>query len=238
MTSLAATPLLCPHCSAPLQVHPKAVFLVCSYCGTHLQVEGTEGARRLAIDQGMAERAPVGLPAKFAVERLGNRLTLHWRWWTPALFFMLFFCIAWDSFLVFWYSMAVGTSAPWIFVVFPIAHVAVGVVITYATLAGFINSTTVEIGQGILRVAHGPLPWQGNQSLNTADVDQLYCTRSASKSEDSESLSYNVMVRTKTGRNVKLVSRLEDLDQALYIEQEIERHLGIADKAMSGEVTR
>jgi hypothetical protein len=238
MTTVTATPLLCPHCSAPLQVHPKAVFLACSYCGTHLQVEGGEGDRRLALDQGATERAPVGLPTKFAVERLGNRLTLRWRWWTPALFFMLFFCIAWDSFLVFWYSMAVGMDAPWIFVVFPIVHVAVGVGITYSTLAGFINSTTVEVGQGNLRIAHGPLPWQGNQLLETADVDQLFCTRAATKSEDSDSLSYNVMVRTKSGRNIKLVSRLEELDQALYIEQEIERHLGVADRAMSGEVSR
>jgi hypothetical protein len=37
---------------------------------------------------------------------------------------------------------------------------------------------------------------------------------------------------------VKLVTGLPERDQAMYIEQEVERHLGIADRHVSGQVRR
>jgi hypothetical protein len=41
-----------------------------------------------------------------------------WRWFTPSVIFLVFFCIAWDSFLIFWYSMAFNSKhVPWIAVV-------------------------------------------------------------------------------------------------------------------------
>ena len=69
--------------------------------------------------------------------------------------------------------MAFQVDAPWIMKVFPIAHVAVGVGLTYYTVAGFVNSTVLRVSEGQLAVRQGPFPWPGNRTLHTSDLDQL-----------------------------------------------------------------
>jgi len=88
-----------------------------------------------------SRRAEVPLPGGMKIDRWGPELTITRRWFSAVLLFLVFFCIAWDSFLVFWYTMAFRADAPWIMKVFPIVHVAVGVGLTYYTIAGFVNST-------------------------------------------------------------------------------------------------
>jgi hypothetical protein len=40
----------------------------------------------------------------------------------------------------------------------------------------------------------------------------------------------------RDGTKLKLLSSLQDLDQALFVEQQIEQHLRIADERVPGEV--
>lgn len=163
--------------------------------------------------------------------------TIVRRWFSPKYVFMAFFCVAWDSFLVFWYSHA--TSGPWIVSVFPIAHVAVGIGLTYSTLAGFFNRTTIAVERGSLSIRHAPVPWMGNRTVATADLDQLFCQQKISgrTNNSGPSVSYAVLARLKDRRILKLLSGLPEADQALFIEQAIETRLGIEDVAVLGELT-
>jgi hypothetical protein len=113
--------------------------------------------------------------------------------------------------------------------------VAVGIGLTYSTVAGLLNTTTLQVGEGTLSVHHGPLPWVGNRVLPTDDIRQLYTERSVSGGK-SKKETFTVHAIVGTGPTISVVSRLEEITQALYIEKEVERHLGIVDERVPGAV--
>ena len=154
------------------------------------------------------------------------------RWYSTKYLGLLFFCIAWDSFLVFWYTMASATGE-WLMIVFPVAHVAVGVSLTYTTIAGFLNSTRIKVTGGRLAIRHGPIPWRNNHDIAVRDLDQLYVKGNMGRGKKSEDFRLCAVLRS--GRSLPLIKGLEQADQALFMEQEIEELLGIIDVAVGDE---
>lgn len=245
--------LKCEQCGAPFQatdLHLERGLAICRACGgvQHLPQRSLpdDGSDSAPHNTPRKPTSDVPLPAQFSLDDDGRNLTIRQRWFHPALFFLLFFAIAWDSFLVFWYSMALGNQGPpggfrWLMIIFPIAHVAVGVGITYGTLAGFLNTTVIRVADGWLSVQHGPLPWLGNVALATDDVDQIYCKRKTHRHRDddgSTSTSMNYEVHAILGeRQVKLLGGLHDPQQALFVEQRLERCLQIEDRPVPGEMS-
>jgi hypothetical protein len=145
--------------------------------------------------------------------------TLRRRWFQAQHVFLFFFCIAWDSFLVFWYGSAFGTDAPWLMIVFPLAHVAVGVGLTYWVLCGFVNRTTLALTPETLSVRHGPLPWRGNGTYGRRDIRGVELTRHVNpNSKASNPQTSNVVSLQLADRSLaKLVSGLTD-EEARFIE--------------------
>ena len=231
----------CRNCGAPLgatELQPERGIATCRFCTT---------VTRLPKPPAPPHRSAKPLvprPAGITVEETPDGLRILRRWFTPALFFLLFFCIAWDSFLIFWYSMALGGGGhgppfPFnlIMIVFPAAHVAVGVGLTYFTIAGFFNRTTIEADAHELRVSHGPVPWKGNWAVPADDVEQLYCQRDTSRSRNSDGHStYKLHAVLKGGARKTLMSHVSEADQVRYVEQELEKHLRIADRRVAGEL--
>jgi hypothetical protein len=184
------------------------------------------------------QRLQVPRPPGFVVDDSGMALTITRRWFSCAFIFLAFFCVAWDSFLVFWYSMAFAMNAPWIFKVFPVIHLAVGIGLTYFTLAGFLNRTTITVDGEALSIHHGPLPWWGNCRLPVDQLEQVYCQQQTNRGRNGVSYSYTVNAVMKEGSKRTLVSGLTEQDHALYIEQQLERYLGIQDRPVPGEMPR
>lgn len=92
-------------------------------------------------------------------------------------------------------------------IVFPIAHLAVGVGLTYYTLAGFLNHSQVIVDRDIFSIRHGPLPWMGNLRVPVSHVKQLYCKESPGKKDGS--ITYQMSVVLKDGRKKDLLSNLD-----------------------------
>ena len=249
--------LQCGQCGAPFRaadLHLDRGIAVCSACGGVQRLPGpitsvTSNDSKTTVKQKPSADVPV--PDRFTVEDDGRELTIRFGWFQWILFFLLFFAIAWDSFLVGWYWML--TSGPFggndgmpgpfklIFFLFPIAHVAVGVGLTYFVLAGFFNSTVIRVADGMLSVRHGPLPWRGNLDLPTDGIEQIYCQNKLCTSRDedghaSTSRHYEVHA-VIDGQKTKLLSGLHEADHALFVEQRLERFLGIKDQAVPGEMT-
>jgi hypothetical protein len=189
-----------------------------------------------------AIRPKAALPPRFKVEEDGQTTRIEWRWFNPLVhLFLAFFCVAWDGFLVVWYGIAFfaakdSSPASVIMMVFPIAHVAVGVGLTYFTLAGFVNRTRVSVSRNQLTIRHGPLPWKGNLELPGKQFTQLYGEEIISRGKNGPTITYNLLALDREGQKVKLLSGLTDKDQVLYLEQTMERRLGIEDAAVAGEV--
>lgn len=166
---------------------------------------------------------------------------MSWRWWKPEIVFLLVFVIAWDAFLLYWY-FGLNEARGLLFKIFPIAHVAVGVGLTYYVLAGFVNRTTVTATSGLC-VQHGPLPWRGNRTIAATDLKQLYVKQVEHTHRDKQwgrttTLTHDLCALLETGREVHLLRRLDHAGQGKYLEHTFEKYLGIDDRRIAGELAK
>jgi hypothetical protein len=184
-----------------------------------------------------ARRSPAPRPREVTLEKQGQSLKLSWRWFSPKYIGLAIFAVVWDAFLCFWYSIAFsGNGMPWIMIVFPLGHVAVGLGISYSVLAGFLNKTTLRIEKARFSVHHDPVPWLGEVNVPVSELEQLYCKEKHTSSKNGSSLSYQLCAVLKDGRKLDLVSGLDSPDVALFVEQQIEDWLQIEDRGVSGEM--
>lgn len=185
----------------------------------------------------MDKQMSVGLPDKLEVNYTGSGFEIARKWFGLSTIIMTVFVVFWDGFLLFWYSLAFGAAhGNLIMVLFPLMHVAIGIGLTYSTVASWLNSTRVKIDQGFVSVRNGPVPWFGNKDFLTGDLKQLYSKETISQGRNSTSATYEVHLITTSGKSEALVKGLETSEQALFIEQEIERHLGIEDVPVRGQL--
>ena len=179
------------------------------------------------------------LPKRVTIARESGILTITYRWFSPKYVFLAFFCIFWDGFLFFWYSVALqkgwdpSNSAVWI----PLFHVAIGAWLTYSTIAGFLNTTRVVVQSGEIAIRHGPLPWFGNRRLGAQGIRQLYREERRSTGEDS-STSYHLNAITGDNRKIPLIRSVPSADVALYLVHEIEKALRIEDRHVAEEMPK
>lgn len=98
--------------------------------------------------------------------------------------------------------------------------------IIYYALCCVFNKETIRITRSELEVKRSPLPFPfpRNQRLDSASIEQLYV-----KEEYLGGDSYQVHTVTKSGSRERLLTGLLE-ERALYLEQEIERFLGIEDR--------
>jgi len=234
--------LQCPSCGGKNAFPPGSDRFVCQYCGNEhfFQLPTHQPAsadRQSGADALKPRRRLTPRPNQVKIEKLDDGLKLSWRWFSLKYIPLAFFCVAWDAFLCFWYSMALGMSnTPWIMIVFPVAHLAVGVGLTYSTLAGFLNTTTIKIDRRVLTVQHDPMPWMGEIKTPIAQLEQFYCKEKRSSSKNGEHFSYQLNAMLKDGRDLSLVSNLESPDIALFLEQQMESWLNIPDTDVAGEM--
>ena len=226
--------LTCPSCGASINVIENSARYRCEYCGNEHLMQGA--ATETAKAEELAPIRPtIPAPSVVKIEKEGQSARIVQRWFSLKYVPMAFFCVAWDAFLCFWYSMALGGSAPWIFIVFPIAHLAVGIGLTYSTLCGFINRTVLEVTRDELSIWFEPLPWLGEKTLKTADLKQLYCKEKVTRGENSSTRQYHLYAVTNEDKEIQLLANLDSPDVALYFEQQIEGWLKITDRTVVGE---
>lgn len=176
--------------------------------------------------QGLDDRvppAPIGY--RDAPSSEPPKLVIRFRWFRWIAVFLVFFCIAWDGFLVTWYTVGLTSGAPLIALVFPILHVAVGVGMTYYTLALLVNRTRIAIEGGRLRVRHGPLPWRG-VDVDASEVSALEVLGEPRKRNRRGRDTFRVMAHVG-GRAVDLMRRMEDEHAARFIAAAISRTLSL-----------
>ena len=228
--------LVCPSCGGKTNFKHSTNRMVCQYCGNE-HIFKLDQPTPLKPMEWFRSRPNQPQPGNVRVNRQDDSLELYWRWFSVKYIPLAFFCVAWDSFLVFWYGMAFGSHAPWIFIVFPIAHLAVGVGLTYTTLAGLLNTTRVRIDEREFSVQHGPLLWPGEVHRPVQELSQLFCRRKPSRSSQG-SANYELAAVLQDGRELSLLSNLDSPDIGLFMEQQIEGWLHIADEPVANELPR
>lgn len=173
---------------------------------------------------------------RLEISRSTFELNIRYRWFSPIAFALVFFCIAWDGFLVFWYGIGLATGdMPAIFFIFPLLHVAVGVGLTYYTICLFVNRSYIDASQRMLTVRHGPLPWpRGNKEIAVADLHQLYVEE---KTGNKGSKYHILRAMLESGDKLTILGNINaPAETLLELERAVEEYIGIVDAPVIGEM--
>jgi len=185
---------------------------------------------------GVHEKPTVEMPRGFSVVEDARGLQIIYRWFSAGFVFLLFFAITWNAILVGWHSMAFAAKS-WFMSVFSIVHTGVGVGLAYIVLCGFVNQTIVSVRDGKLTVRHTPLPWPGNTALDARSLKQLYAKEKVVSTKKGQSYHYALYAIDDSGTRRVVLKKLTSVEQAVFLEQQIERFLQIEDRAVSGEAS-
>ena len=105
-------------------------------------------------------------------------------------------------------------------------------------MVGIGGDDSVQPRHGARPFANGPIPYPGNRTLDAGQISQLYCRERVRRGKQSTYFTYDVNAAIEGQKEQKIVSGLDESEQALFIEQEIERFLKIPDTYVKGEVGR
>lgn len=107
----------------------------------------------------------------------------------------------------------------------------------YAALADFFNHTHFRIAGQQLEVSHDPIPWAGSARYAKHQVRQLYVKEAARAGRRRTNRAYySLHAILRDGRHIRLLGGISSAYDALYLEQQMEARLDIADKAVPGEM--
>ncbi|MFH1469829.1 MAG: hypothetical protein ABIO70_35920 [Pseudomonadota bacterium] len=232
--------LTCRSCGAPIEEgaidRPRGLAR-CAHCGTLTELDMKAPVPQ-AAPRSRITRAPVPMPARFKLEHPGGKLQISWPWLTWKVMAMLAFCVVWDGFIFVHYQKALtGTGdASMMGLLFPLIHAGAGLVITYITLAGMFNTTTITATRHALDIEHSPLPWPGAGPVD--GIAQLYSKEVLHRTKNGRTYTYELHAQLRNGRSRKLIARLDEASQALWLEQTLEAHMQIEDRPVGGEINR
>lgn len=190
--------------------------------------------RKFTIKRTESSSSGMPMPYRSAGKPDRGQLTITRRWVGLQSVFLLVFAASWDAMLVRTLTQF-AVHGPTPILLLPLLHVIAGVVITYIALANLLNSTVITVTAEQLTIRHGPLPWAGNLAVASAELKQLYCSEHLSQRKNDVQRRYGVEAILNDNTRRTLIKGLFDADQALFIEQEIEEHLGIVDVVVPGE---
>ncbi|HEY3449655.1 MAG TPA: hypothetical protein VGK67_25095 [Myxococcales bacterium] len=230
--------LRCRSCGAALRaedIHQDLAIAKCGYCHAIRDLaprgDADPAARQL--------RPQVPMPARFTLDRQGGRLVVEWRWSRATGIAVLIFSGLWNAVLAVSYRLMLASDVQPEAPLFALPFVAVGLALSWFGLACLLNRTRIEVGGGVLGVRHFPVPWRRDRELAAAQIDQLFCREIVNDTDEGTSRSYQLIAVCKPdGRSLTLVSNLDEAQQALFLEQQVEGHLGIADRPVVGAVPK
>lgn len=206
--------LTCKSCRAPLDsrhIDRRNRLAQCPYCGTLADLSHLFPETSMPAAQQPAERPPVPLPETITVERLPNGLRLTHKPQNKITLIII------GLFLLFF---------PLMLLFLPLLYY-------------MLNKTTLVVQGGWLTIEYGPHPWfNRHQRYPLSEIAQLYVKKKTSYSEHGPNITYEVHALLTSHRDIKLVTNLTEPEQGLYIEQEIERYLGLRDHPVAGELSR
>jgi predicted Zn finger-like uncharacterized protein len=232
----------CPHCHAQIlddDVNLNNLVAKCRRCHEVFSFANQVAPPSSNASPSHPARLPAPRPENFRIEEMNDRKRIIHRWFSPMYIGLIAFCLFWDGFLVLWYVIGFTQNGPLMMLLFPLIHVAIGLFLTYFTVAGFFNRTFVDVvADGRLVIQHGPLPWFGNRSLEIAVIRQFFCEQTPvwSRSDNTRSTPWYSVNALVGDQKVKLLGNLEK-GQALFYKQQLEEWLSIQPALVPGAVT-
>jgi hypothetical protein len=221
-------PVHCSSCQAviaPANIDRQRELATCGQCGRLIDLRQQPAAPGVAPDSSgqPRARASVMLPDGMSVTTTATEVVIRRRWLRPKHWFLLLLFASAAAYVGHLWA-TVGASA-WLVVATLFA-----VSFNYNLLSMFVNGTAVIAGAHGVQVQHGPLPspFAFKAAVKKSEIEQLYSAKHGAL--------FSVQAKVKSGETLRLVAPLITAEQALFIEQQLERTLGLVDFAVEGEL--
>jgi len=240
--------ITCPACQGPVAADAINLDQSFAKCGGCHRVFGI--ADQLARLKSPVEKLParprpkVALPRDIQLEDRGSELVYRRRWfhWTAIPAFL--FALLWNAIVGVVALVAWRLEVPDMFILVPAGLAVVGLGLLYYAVCQFFNSTVMRVNAHEITVRQGPLPSPGNRRVETATIEQFYCTERVWMSNSSVSHTthryyrYSLWAMTGNSCSVCLLSGVRSAEHAVFLEQLLESRLKIQDKPVAGELPR
>jgi hypothetical protein len=205
--------------------------------GGHVSCRSCGRVYRSADPTGVAPpRGPVPLPPGMVAKDTEESLFVGFRRLRPTHLFFIGGALAIDLIVALIFRDLAASRPHWTtYLLAPGTYNAVAVILNYLALAALLNRTHLWVKAGRITLRRVPLPCGPTRKVNAAEVDQLF---SRAEYEEGRISFCSVCVLLKNGRWLTLVEKLTSVEQAFFLEWAIERHLGIEDRPVAGEIHR
>jgi hypothetical protein len=229
----------CRYCASEIpaaNINLDNLLAKCANCNAVFNIAGEVGMSSGEKPK-QFKRDNVPMPKYVQVDEGFEELKITRKWFTLYQVPLVFFAVFWNGFMLLWYGIALTTRQGQM-ATFGLLHLAVGLFLIYLVATNFINETLITVNNQSIDIKHGPIPAWGNKTLNPSDIAQIYCKEVISRGRRSTTITYEVSAIMHDQRRESLLTGLYNPEQALYIEQEIERFLGIQNQDVQGEMRR
>lgn len=218
--------ITCPSCSkgvpsTNLSINDK--IAKCDHCDAVFSFK--EEIKDLLVEEKVKQEIirPEGIDLFHFQEELDITLQQPYSVWSAIL---LFFGTLLGILFTFITIVKPGTTvialtiASWLLTVYPI----------YSWINHSKNKIFISINERLLNIEWRPKKGKKDQSFDRQDIDQLYLRRGEG------GFNINMIINGLEGqKHILLVPRVNSLSKARYLEQEIEKHLGIIDREVLEE---
>jgi hypothetical protein len=207
--------LHCSSCQAvigPANIDTRRELATCTRCGRLMDLRQVPRAPAPApgAEDAVRPRARprVQLPFGMSMTTLADRLIIRRRWLRQKHWFLLFIIGGAGAYVAYlWTSLE------------PSVWLVLGTLFVlswnYNLAAMFVNSPL-------------PSPFARNAAATKAQIEQLYSAKHGA--------AFAVQAKLKAGEPLRLVAPLVTAEQAMFVEQTLERVLGLVDFAVEGEL--
>ncbi len=227
--------IICPNCQQQVganDVNIASTIAKCSHCNHLFHIEDQlQQSDDLSTSSPAKKQLNMPMPKGIETYEWGGELHIEqkWRHWLYLIFGI--FSLPWLGAVAAWMWLA-----PFPLSLFGMIHGTVGLIFLYIGITGWLNVTHINVNQYDLSIQHKPLWWFGNKTIPTSNIKQVYCQVNIKRNKGSETRNYDVFVMTQDDKSIKILSQLMKKEQALYIEQAIERFLQIENTPVSGAI--
>lgn len=229
-----ARALRCRNCGAGLPaqgIDRRLGTVTCEHCGgVHEIARGPAVGSGASAASSPVQRAPIAQPERFSIDRAAGGVTIRWRRGRRRSAFVL------AAFAVAWLVLTSTTGL--------LPLMAIAPLLGYFALVRGINRVVLRADSRELVVRQGPLPWPGARQIDRADIVRLVSVEKLSTLRTGEDgreqvqthRHYRVRALRRSANSVDVVTGLSSVDEALWLEREVEAALGIDDADHAFEV--
>ena len=223
----------CPQCkteSLSENINLDNMLAKCHVCNSVFNFEEE-------INKPARKRREILLPEGMEMLKLGDELSIEVKWRKSSSSYLMIFTIIWNIIII---PIAIGVilSGELIVLLGMGLHLLVGISLGYYMITILLNTSYIIVDPFNLIVEHRPLklPFYPNRSIPANQIDQVYVKKYSTGSTNGQTTwAYAVNGKLSNGDDISLVKRLKNGNHALFVEQEIEKHLKIKDVKVGEE---